>query len=423
MHSHISAVSNGRMEYLLEISPSKCSRAIQDGIFSLGTGGEINGLKPNSTNTHSFMLAGTVGYDGRCEGTQYSDPYGTWSNVIVDALIRITLKTAYVPVNLNSGKIMLKSGTVCDLTRGTCVDSEDGHTFWKPIPTSSCNFHQYDVLYEGLATKLTSQAEDSTYATVYSLVTQDLTFALTAAHQQSLCGYTLHNTEHPKLFILETVKGNTFTHRGSIPVENLDIFTYVNSKFVYVEKHIKQQITSLYHNVMQQRCELEREVIKNTLSFASLQPDEFAYRLMKGPGYMAVSAGEAIHVIKCIPVTTTIRRVKECHLELPVIIRNNSYFLTPKSRILVKSSTVRECSYELPTLYFIEDTWVQFTPEAHVRETTPQQLQPMTSLTWKYLTPGSLATSGIYSQADIDKLRNHIMFPAEKPALLNSMAR
>ncbi|KAL0111264.1 hypothetical protein PUN28_012868 [Cardiocondyla obscurior] len=275
MHSHISAVSNGRMEYFLEISPSKCSRAIQDSIFSLGTGGEINGLKPNSTNTHSFMLAGTVGYDGRCEGTQYSDPYGTWNNVIVDALIQITLKTAYVLLNLNSGKIMLKSGTVCDLTRGTCVDSEDGHTFWKPMPTSSCNFHQYDVLYEGLATKLISQAEDSTYATVYSLVTQDLTFALTAAHQQSLCGYTLHNTEHPKLFILETVKGNTFTHRGSIHVGNLDIFTYVNSKFVYVEKHIKQQMTSLYHNVMQHRCELEREVIKNTLSFAFLQPDEF----------------------------------------------------------------------------------------------------------------------------------------------------
>jgi len=47
----------------------------------------------------------------------------------------------------------------------------------------------------------------------------------------------------------------------------------------------------------------------------------------------------------------------------------------------------------------------------------------MATLTWKYLTPGPLAVSGIYSDADLEKLRNHIMFPAEKPALLNAVAR
>lgn len=61
---------------------------------------------------------------------------------------------------------------------------------------------------------------------------------------------------------------------------------------------------------MHQRCELEKEVLKNTLSFASLQPDEFVYKMkiMKGLGYMAVTAGETIHVIKCISVDTVIRR-------------------------------------------------------------------------------------------------------------------
>lgn len=59
---------------------------------------------------------------------------------------------------------------------------------------------------------------------------------------------------------------------------------------------------------MQQRCELEVEVLRNTLSFAILLPDEFAYRLMKGPGYMTVTAREAIHVVKCIPVDITVRR-------------------------------------------------------------------------------------------------------------------
>lgn len=84
---------------------------------------------------------------------------------------------------------------------------------------------------------------------------------------------------------------------------------------------------------------------------------------------------------------------------------------------------MRECSYELPVVYHIEDTWIQFTPEPHVRQMPPQQLKPLTSLSWEYATPGPLAISGIYSQGDIERLRDHIMFPAEKPALLNAMAR
>lgn len=423
MHSHISAVHNGIANFVQEIGPVKCTRMFHDGTVIIGTSGIIDGLKPNQTTSRSIVLAGTIANDGRCKGTQYSDPYGTWDDVIVQGIAKISLKSFYAPVHLNSGKIKLRSGVTCILGDGFCIDPDDGYTFWKPMPTSSCNFHQYDVLYEGPATKVTDDITNLHSPTIYSLTTQDITFALTRTKEQPLCGYTLLRTEHPKLFILETKKGDTFAHRGSISVDNLDIFAYVNSKFVYVEKHIRNQMTALYYNVMQQRCELEKEVIKNTLSFATFLPDEFAYRLMKGPGYMAVTAGEAIHIVKCIPVDVMVRKTKECFLELPITIRNTSLFLTPKSRILTKMGTERECSRELPTLYHIEDTWVQFTPEPQIRQIPPQQLKPMTSLSWKYLTPGPLAISGIYSEKDIEKLRDHIMFPAEKPALLNSVAR
>jgi len=144
---------------------------------------------------------------------------------------------------------------------------------------------------------------------------------------------------------------------------------------------------------------------------------------MKGPGFMAVVAGEAIHVIKCVPVDVLVRKSEKCYVELPVTSRNTSLFLTPKSRILKRFGTERECSHELPTLYHIENKWIQFTPHPQIRQLPPQQLTPMTTLSWEYLTPGSLAVSGIYSEKDIEKLRDHIMFPAEKPALLNTMAR
>lgn len=423
MHSHVSIVHNGRADYLHETGYTACLRMFQYGTFLLGPGEIIDGLKANRTTTRSVTMAGKVQIDGTCEGTQYSDPYGTWSGVVVQASIKISLKSHFAPVKLNSAKIVLKSGTVCNLADSFCLDPDDGYSYWQPMPTSSCNFNQYDVLYDGPATKITTENSETTSPVVYSLTTQDITFALTTTKKQSLCGYTLLRTEHPKLFILEIKGGDVFAKRGPISIHNLDIFTYMNSKFVYVEKHIRSQLAALYHNVIQQKCELERQVLTNALSFATTQPDEFAYRLLKEPGYMAITAGEAVHIIRCIPVETTVRKTQECFNELPVTVRNASLFLTPKSRILTKFGNERECSAEVPVLYRIEDTWIQFTPKPQALQIPPQQLQPMTKLSWGYISPGSLAISGIYSSEDIEKLRDHIMFPAEKPALLNEFAR
>lgn len=125
-----------------------------------------------------------------------------------------------------------------------------------------------------------------------------------------------------------------------INVDILDIFTYVNSKFVYVEKHVKFQLTQFYRDVMTQQCSLEKQILENALSLASIAPDEIAYRIMKAPGYTAVTAGEVIYIIKCIPITCKVRSTELCYNELPVT-HHNSYFISPKSRILLKTGSAR----------------------------------------------------------------------------------
>lgn len=105
----------------------------------MGAANIIEGLKLNQTVYRSLTLAGTIN-DGTCKGTQYSDPYGTWNDVIVQAVVRISLKSSYVPVNLNNDKIMLKSGTTCNLSGELCIDFDDRYTYWKPMPISSCGF-------------------------------------------------------------------------------------------------------------------------------------------------------------------------------------------------------------------------------------------------------------------------------------------
>lgn len=422
MSSHISIVQNGRRVYLMDVPLEACRAALYTGAIAITPSAQVFGIKANMTQHRSLILAGSVGTDGRCSGTQYADPYGTWDGVVVQASVKIIIRQYKASVKIRDSTVVLQSGSTCTFTDGSCITDEDGSAYWMTHPESTCNFNHYNVLFEGIATKLTPMNPTEHESEVYTMTTGEITFALEKRAEYHLCGYTLLRTEHPKLFILETEKGRTFSVKARVPVENLDLFAYINTKFVYVEKNVKTQMTTLYRDVMHQKCQLERQVLKNALALASLLPDEFAYTIMRAPGYMAVVAGEVIHIVKCTPVAVRVRHMSDCYQELPVYQQNNSMFLNPKSRILLKTGTIRECTSLLPQMFQIEGTWYRLTPKP-VESLPPQMLQPMSRPTWKYIDTSSLATSGIYSQQELDNLRDHIMFPAERPSVINTIAR
>ena len=81
--------------------------------------------------------------------------------------------------------------------------------FWNSITTCSCKFHHYSVLYEGYANKI-DDLVNNRIQTVYSLVTENTTFALMVKSSVNVCGYTVLRNEHPKFVIFKTVKGESF---------------------------------------------------------------------------------------------------------------------------------------------------------------------------------------------------------------------
>ncbi|KAL6419051.1 hypothetical protein ACFW04_011608 [Cataglyphis niger] len=350
MHSHVSIVQNGKREYIREISAETCKKLHDSGTIFLGGNALITGVKINTTSTFSLTFAGTLTVDGRCTGTQFSDPYGTWDNVVVQASIKIATRRLELPIKYATNEIVLPSGSRCRATEGECSDADGTTTYWQILPTDSCNFRRYDVLYQGAAYRLTPKEAQKESPIIYTVTTKETTFALTRTSDINLCGYRITQTEHPKLFILETQSGRTFKPQSRIAIDNLDIFSYVNSKFIYVEKHLKTQLTQLYRDIMGQKCALERQILDNALSLSSIAPDEMAFRLMKSPGYMAITAGEVIHIIKCVPILCKIRQMEGCYNELPVSHGNTSYFLSPRSRILMRTGTTRDCSELLPTI-------------------------------------------------------------------------
>lgn len=162
------------------------------------------------------------------------------------------------------------------------------------------------------------------------------------------------------------------------------IFSYINSKFIYVEKHIKTQLTQLYRDIMEQKCALERQILQNPLSLASIALDEMAYRIMKRPGYTAITNGEVIHLMKCVPVKCKVWYTDGCYNELLVTHQNTSIFLLSWSRILTRNGIPKEpCSELISAMYKIHGVW--FRLSLKLTETLiPQVIQPLTRLSWHY---------------------------------------
>lgn len=80
----------------------------------------------------------------------------------------------------------------------------------------------------------------------------------------------LIKTEHPKFSIHVRSTHNILLDNDIQEKEyilNYYLFTYINSKFVYVEKHFMTEISDLYLNILKEKCELQRNVY-NSLFFA-----------------------------------------------------------------------------------------------------------------------------------------------------------
>ncbi|CAD6226375.1 GSCOCG00011893001-RA-CDS [Cotesia congregata] len=247
-------------------------------------------------------------------------------------------------------------------------------------------------------------------------------FALTTKGFYSNCRTLLIKTIHPKLFILDSEVSEFIPRNQGVSIKNIDLFTYVNAKFVYFEHHLKREMIILYNQLFQQQCELEKKVLLNALTTASIPPDEFAYQFMAQPGYIAHVAGEVIQIAKCITVEVRRRDTKECYHELPISRGNESYFMLPRTHVMTKTGTHVNCNPLYTPMYRFNDSWIQLNPAVSpVAE--PQRLSPTLNYTWTYTYAKGLASGGVYSEIDLQNLRNHMMFPIERSAILNTIAR
>ncbi|EFA11706.2 hypothetical protein TcasGA2_TC001793 [Tribolium castaneum] len=420
MFSHSSMVSRGLYTYLHKTGRDGCLGIHEHQEYRGFYGHVFSGLTPNSTSGGTITIAGGVSMDGKCTGTSYTDNGITWDDVVVTASVKITVQDYEANLKLDQDEISLRGGVTCSFLTGYCIDAVIGETVWNPVALPDCD--KYSVIFCGRG-HIIRQVNDP-QATSYLVVEQgDKVFALSLMKPDAVCGMRVWQTEHPKLLVTETEPELISRNwKQQVTTENIDLTVYINSKFLYMEQSLKTSIDRAYAYTIHRRCLLRREILKNRLVLAPLSPNVVS-TLVKGQlGFIGKVAGEALYILQCVPRVVEIRREKGCYMELPVKVDNESYFMSPVTRILQRYAEQIECSTLVPPLYNINNRWTSFSPHPGVG-ISPVTLTVDTEGHLPFNSIQSLGTGGLYTPQEIREAQQAMLFGFERTAISNILAR
>ena len=184
-------------------------------------------LVNNATNRRSITVAGKLSANGDCKGTSYNDQGQEYDSVVVTAKLEINIGEFNAVADKGKNKLNLPTVTACVYTQGRCLDQDDNTMFWTPEPPSRCNFENYFVLFKDIGVKVTSKTSPTIY---FDNSTDEVQFVLAAEKEESLYGYRLIRTEHPKFFILEASATTNFQGTRVLAVQNILSTAYFNTK-------------------------------------------------------------------------------------------------------------------------------------------------------------------------------------------------
>lgn len=419
MHSHLIAVKNAlTIDEPVLLSKDDCMILHTKGIFVTKNGHRVEGAAVNQTITVHLVEAGSIDLDGNCEGTSFTINDVTYTKAIVNSYYKISLYESTGSLRIKDNIMLIPSGPSCNYDELFCVDQQIGLAYWKRLEMNpACGKSSYSLVYEGIYNITVSVVGHI----VLTVETPDFRFALmlkTVIHE---CGCEGYNTEYPELIAIKTSSLIRPSHDTSIDIRYLNTFLNTDLKFIYIERHIYNRTTDLYHLFNKRYCELNKNQLSQLLSLARTNPDEFAYVYTGREGYTALLRGEAIHLIQCAQQVVTPRPTSECYNEMPVIYKNTSFFIRPTDRVLVRVGTPVLCSNTVPVLFQIGGQWAKIGGESYMAQ-SPKVLKPDDNTLWEYGELVSMKHMGFLSSAQVDAYREAIIQPLERKAISDTFA-
>lgn len=430
MHSHISAVKGGYLSYPLKIGQDRCNRAIITGELCLFCDSpyrvSLTNLEINRSYKRPHTFAGLISENSKCEGTYFADEFGSWNSVIVEGYITVTISKGKATLSKDDNNIHLPHAISCGAGIGFCAaDDLYGEFYWKVFADDSCYSAYHKVLYEGpsnITVNKNSRIEGKSRCGIVTVITRNILFSLQVVSEKQLCSLQAYNTEHPKLIIIKKTGFDFIFKKSNIRASELDLFTYMNSKFVFIERNIEMNMNELYKIWRAEKCRSDLIDLQIKLAIGMSNPQEFGYMFGGGPGYMATRVGEVIYLSKCKPVYVAIRKTDKCYNELPITYRNHSYFLAPKTKLIQSHGNEVTCNMIFPPVFELGGSWYRVS-NGIFEVIPPKSLTVSSREKWEYKSIANLTSSGIYTQEDLNDLRDHIMHGSETAAVTTILSR
>ena len=201
--SYASVYKNGFSEDVLKVSPETCKKMHDQQIFEYRDT-TFTDLKPNTTQTVSFVEHGHIMSDGTCSGKNFQTERGFFQNAVMQTSIRIQLQDYNTISNKKDEIIYFSDGQSCAHKHGHCFSSEKGVSIWV-YPEENCENTEADIIYEGIAKIATSRTDSNgTLMAGDAVIVETATklFAHEITGVSHLCYQKIFDTNLPRIKII-----------------------------------------------------------------------------------------------------------------------------------------------------------------------------------------------------------------------------
>lgn len=419
--SHLSFTKDSIVNYFYHLDDTSCRKLVKTGSLRL-LERDFIGLQEGKINIRKMDI-GRSGEKDCFDNMEFTLNGQTYNDAVAGLTMKIEFSRYNATKKEDADLIILPNGDTCYYTSTTCLLSSYGQLFWNIYPTNTCVQSKVSLLYQGLSKRINDLRNHNSSTYIVETVTQ--VFALKVTQEIQLCGYLGWATEHPDLIIIESDNKG----RGFIPSLSAqkyltgNIITYLNTKIVYIERSITQNIEDIYNDLLQKQCEADRKILINYIHDAYINPNGFAKFITKREGSMGIITGEVIHVLSCVPIPVQIRLTNRCYQEIPINYgSNHTGFLSPSNRLITDIGTEISCSDLIPSMFKVNNAWYRIDQTIN-QLPPPETLLPVISHTWKPRKTQNTLTAGLYTKETLEKTLDVIYYGRNKDSMIYTAAR
>ena len=431
MHSHSSIVKAKGPDVPKIPTASTCNAAFQTNELRLDHNVVLQAKKGFKKHQREFVV-GSVQANGACEGGKYKVNGVLVKGLVVIHDYTVELREYQVSFDTNTGKMM--SRPYCRASFESC-ETDNSMIIYK-VNTNLCNLvyikadrfnkvsgYTYKPVQSGRTVLESEPIPEEKTPEVIMSTSPGIHMRFILKESITKCDETIRSTNYKGIYVS---RKTIVEAKTALDKTDVNTFTYFNNKMDFLFHTNRKSMEKAYEETVRNDCRLNREILRTKLAVAITNPNIVTPLLPLEKGIFGRMMGEVLFTYKCSQVNVVLAQTIECTNELPVVFQGKLRYVEPITRILSPPGTVIKsinCSNVLAPIYQITPTtWVSL--PGKVKVDNPKQLELMAlekGQTFKELE--GIATSGLYSPADIDAARKYILFPQQQQKVMTEIVQ